>query len=423
MTLNWKPRFFTLWAGEAFALLEGALTQFALVWWLTTSTHSATVLATSTLAALLPQIVLGPLAGVIVDRYSRRVIMLAANIVTAAATLALAASFATGSIQVWHVFVVMFFRSASGAFHFPAMQASTSLMVPKENLARVAGMNQTLQGLMSIGAPPLGALLVSALPIYDVLMINIVAALVGIAVLCVVPIPRLARAASATTTTKPSSIWDDLREGVRYVLNWRGLTIIVFMGMVINFLLAPAAALIPILVTKYYHGAAPQMATMDAAWGIGMVAGGVLLGAWGGFKRRIATSLMGLIIIGLAFTVQGMLPSTLFAAAVTGWLVLGLANPLCNGPIFAVLQSSVAPEMQGRVMTLLMATSVLMAPLGLLIAGPVADAVGVQVWYIVGGVACLVIGVAGFFIPALMNIEEQKTQSAAQPMMAEVLTI
>lgn len=409
---NWKPRFFTIWTGQAFSLFGSSLVQFALVWWLTVTTGSATVLAMATLAGMLPQILLSPFAGVVVDRTSRRLVMLVADGLTALFTLVLVWLFAIGQAQVWHVYAIMFVRSAAGAFHFPAMQASTSLMVPEQHLSRVAGMNSTLQGLMSIAAPALGALLVSVLPMHQVMLIDIVTALIAIVPLLFIAIPQPQRAVDhrGEVVARPSFM-ADLREGVHYVLAWRGLTIILGMAMVINFLFNPAAALIPILVTKHFGGGAPQLALMDATFGVGMIAGGLLLSVWGGFKRRIFTSMAGLLMLGFSFAVLGVLPPGLFVVALVCTALTGLANPITNGPLFAVLQATVAPDKQGRVMALIGALTAAISPLSLLVAGPIADALGVQVWYLVGGVVCFALGVAGFFIPALVNIETEMKQS------------
>lgn len=411
---SWKPRFFTIWTGQAVSLLGSSLVQFALIWWLTTTTGSATVLALATLAGMLPQIVLSPFAGVIVDRTSRRVVMLVADSVTALATLGLTYLFFIGAAQPWHVYAIMFIRSASGAFHFPAMQASTSLMVPEQHLSRVAGMNQTLMGLMSIGAPPLGALLVSAWPIQGVLLIDAFTALFAIVPLLFIAIPQPRRIAQPEAHPR-TSFSHDLREGVRYVLAWRGLTLVILMAMVLNFLLTPGSSLIPILVTQHFGGAAPEMAAMEATWGIGMILGGLLLAAWGGFKRRIITSLMGVTLIGVLFVAMGLLPPWLFGAALVLSVLMGVMNPITNGPLMALFQSTVAPEMQGRVMSLLQAGAMAMSPLSLLVAGPVADAVGVQTWYLIGGVLCAAIGVGSFFVRDLMTIEEQKQQHVVAP--------
>ncbi len=410
---NWKSRFFTIWAGQAASLFGSSLVQFALVWWLTVTTGSATVLATATLAGMLPQILLSPFAGVVVDRASRRLVMLMADGLTALFTLLLAVLFATGQAQVWHVYAIMFIRSTTGAFHFPAMQASTSLMVPEQHLSRVAGMNSTLQGLMSIAAPALGALLVSLLPMQHVMLIDVGTAAIATLPLLFIAIPQPKREGSALGegATKPSFM-ADLREGVRYVLAWRGLTIMLGMAMLVNFMLTPAGSLTPILVTKHFAGGAPQLALLDAMWGVGMIAGGLLLSVWGGFKRRIFTSLFGLMLLGISFAGVSVVPSGIFVAALVFFCLAGLANPITNGPIFAVMQATIAPDKQGRVMALIGALSTAVTPLSLLVAGPIADAFGVQVWYLVGGVTCLALGVAGFFIPALANIEAEMRRQA-----------
>jgi DHA3 family macrolide efflux protein-like MFS transporter len=408
---KWKTRFFTIWAGQAFSLFGSSLVQFALIWWLTVTTGSATVLAMATLAGMLPQIVLLPFAGVVVDRTSRRLIILLADGMTALFTLVLVYLFATGQAQVWHVYVIMFVRSATGAFHFPAMQASTTLMVPERHLSRVAGMNSTLNGLMSISAPALGALLVSVWPMAQVMMIDVVTAGIAITPLLFIAIPRPKRDMNPLVKT---GVWQsfmiDLREGVRYIVMWRGLTIIVLILMTVNFFLIPAASLVPILVTQHYRSEAPQLAMAVAFYGIGIIAGGLLLSVWGGFKRRVFTSMMGLLIMGVSFAMLGLLPGNLFAAALVCAAGIGIGQPTTVGPLYAVLQATVLPVMQGRVMALIGALAGAITPISLLVAGPVADAIGVQVWYLVGGIVCFTLGVAGFFTPALANIERDMKQ-------------
>src|SRR5262245_26409290 len=144
---NWGRPFFTIWTGQAFSLFGSALVQFALIWWLTQKSGSATVLALATLAGMLPMILIGPFAGALVDRWNRRIIMMAADAVIALFTLLLVYLFATGAVQIWHVYVILAVRAVGGAFHFPAMSASTPLMVPDDQLTRVGGLNQTLQGV------------------------------------------------------------------------------------------------------------------------------------------------------------------------------------------------------------------------------------------------------------------------------------
>jgi DHA3 family macrolide efflux protein-like MFS transporter len=412
---NWAARFFTIWTGQAFSLLGSGLVQFALVWWLTQKTGSATILATASLVALLPQIVLGPFAGALVDRWNRRLVLIISDAAIAVSTLGLIFLFALGWVQVWHIYVIMFIRSLGGAFQFPTMQASTSLMVPEEQLSRVAGVNQTLEGLVNILAPPAGALLISLLPTERVLSIDILTALLAILPLLFIPIPQPDRQQQPSSgSVKGSGYWQDLREGFVYVAKWPGLLAIMLLATLINLLLSPTNALMPLLVTRHFGGGAFQLGWLESAWGFGVIAGGLILSAWGGFRKKVITSLLGVIGIGFGILLVGLAPSNLFALAVAGYLISGVMNPITNGPLFAALQSIVRADMQGRVMSLLLSAATAMMPLSLLIAGPVSDWLGIRTWYWFGGLACLLVGLAAFFIPVVMNVEENHNEPTSE---------
>jgi MFS transporter, DHA3 family, macrolide efflux protein len=403
---KWKTRFFTIWSGQALSLVGSALVQFALVWWLTIKTGSATTLATASLAALLPQIVLGPFAGALVDRQNRRVIMIVADASIALATALLIALFAMDRVAVWHIYLLMFVRSLGGAFHYPAMTSSTSLMVPGQHLARVAGMNQTLQGTVNIFAPPLGALLLELMPTRNVLAIDIGTALTAILPLLFIAIPQPVR--RTEDTGKKTSYWQDLREGFRYVVRWPGLLGIILLAMMLNFLLSPTSALTPLVVTSVFQKGAAELGWIEAFFGAGIIVAGVILSAWGGFKRRIVTSLSGVTGVGLGVVLFGLTPANMFSLLLSAGFLQGFAVVFANGPLQAIFQSSIAPEVQGRVFSLLGAGSAAMMPLGLLIAGPVADWLGVQFWYIIGGAICILTTIVASFIPAIMSIEQNQ---------------
>jgi DHA3 family macrolide efflux protein-like MFS transporter len=408
---GWRRRFVSIWTGQAFSLFGSSLVHFALIWWLTDSTRSATVLATASLVGMLPQILLGPFAGALVDRWNRRRVMIAADASIAVVTLILVLLFASGQIQVWHVYAVLLYRSAAGAFHYTAMTASTSLMVPTEHLSRVNGANQALNGAMNIVAPPAGALLLSLLPMQGVLAIDIVTALLGIVPLLFFAIPQPARA-EHSAGAGGRSVLGDVRAGLRYVFAWPGLLMIIGMAMLLNFLLTPAFSLLPLLVTNHFEGQAPQLAALQSASGVGLVVGGLALAVWGGFKSRMFTSMMGIIGIGAGTLLIGVAPATALPLAVAGMFIVSFMQPMANGPLHAVLQAVVEPAMQGRVFTLVMSGAVAMTPLSLAVAGPLADRIGIQTWYVVAGLTCIAVGVVMRFTPALRNIEDR--QQAAQ---------
>jgi DHA3 family macrolide efflux protein-like MFS transporter len=407
---DWATLFFTIWIGQAISLVGSRVGGFALVWWLTRETGSATVLAMASFVALLPNVFLGPIVGALVDRWNRRRVMVVADSVIALLSAWLAFLFWTDALQIWHVYVIMFVRALGGTFHFPAMQASTSLMVPKAQLARVSGMNQTLQGVMSIVTPPLGAFLMEALPLHTIMAIDVLTAAFAIAPLFFIKIPQPPRSAEdgqAGRGLKPS-LWQDVKGGFAYIWHWRGMFIVLLSAMVLNFLVGPGMSLLPILVTKTFNGGALQLGWLNSAWGIGVVAGGLTLSAWGGFKRKIVTALMGFVGMSVGFLIVGLAPDTAFWLVWGGLLCAGFMNPITNGPFFAILQDVVAPEMQGRVFTVVMSATAAAMPLGMAIAGPVVDWLGVQVWFILSGVAGLLVGLSFPFLPDVMHLEDHR---------------
>jgi DHA3 family macrolide efflux protein-like MFS transporter len=403
---NWKARFFTIWGGQALSLFGSRLVQFALIWWLTAETGSATVLAIASLIGLLPTVLLGPFAGALVDRWKRRQVILIVDTAIALATLLLAYLFAIDAVGVTTVYVLLLVRGIGESFHWPSMSAATSLMVPDDQLTRVQGLNQMLQGGLNIVAAPLGALLLGILPMQAIMLIDVVTAAFAILPLLVISIPEVAHHEETSPSESPPTFWEDFRSGLQYVRSWPGLMMLMLLAMVINFLLSPAGALMPILVADYFKGGPLQLGWIEAAFGFGMIAGGLALGAWGGLKKRILTSMLGLLGLGIGFSLIGFVPSNLFWLGVVSAFFAASMVPMVNGPVHAILQSAVEPEMQGRVFTLVGSLGSAMAPLGLIVAGPVADAIGVQSWYVIGGLACILMAVVGYSIPAVMNIEE-----------------
>jgi len=250
---RWKPLFFTIWGGQALSLLGSRLVQFALVWWLTKTTGSATVLALAGMMAYVPVVFLGPFAGALVDRWSRRRTMLFADTSIALATGILAVLFAAGNALVPLVYGLLFVRAVGGAFHWPAIQAATALMVPKEHLTRVAGLNQALHGLGMVLSPPLGALLLEILDVQGVLAIDVVTWAIAVVPLLSIRIPE---PAESSTEPAGSSVLTGLREGLRFVVGWRGVVLLIGALALMNFVVNPAFVLLPLYVARVLDGGA-----------------------------------------------------------------------------------------------------------------------------------------------------------------------
>jgi DHA3 family macrolide efflux protein-like MFS transporter len=256
-----------------------------------------------------------------------------------------------------------------------------------------------------------------------VLAIDVVTAALAIVSLLLIAVPQPPRRLEAQANSPAASFWSEMRAGLRYTWSWPGLMVILVMATLINFFLNAASALMPILVTKHFGGAAMHLASLESVFGVGAIVGGIGLGMWGGFRRRILTSLMGLVGIGLGFLLLGLTPANMFWMALAAAFLAAVMVPLTNGPLMAILQVAVAPEMQGRVFTLIGSVATAISPLGLVLAGPVADLLGVQAWYIAGGVVCMGMGTLSLFIPSVMRMEDHRTVVLAEAAQVPVATL
>ena len=403
MTDNWRIRFYTVWTGQAFSQLGSQVVSFALIWWLTEEAQSGAVLATASLMTLLPPVFLGPFAGALVDRWSRRRVMIVSDASIALVTAVLAVLFWRGIAAPWHIYGIILVRAIGASFHWPAMMASTTLMVPNESLPKVAGMNQTLGGILRIASPPLGAVLLRFLPIHGILSIDIVTALMAILPLLFVPIPQPAREAG------PKRAWalvHEMADGLRYVLKHRALFSVVGSCTLANVFLGPTSAFLPLLVTRDFGGTAMQLGFVTSAAGIGVIAGGLVITAWGGFHRRLFTSALGWIGIGIPYMAVLAIPGRSLFLLVAAMFLAGLSVPIGCAPLEAWYQTCVPPDKQGRVFSVLGSIDRLTMPLGLVLGGLVAQAVPLRLWWGLVGLSHALLGLSWLLLPIIRQAED-----------------
>ncbi|MDP3450342.1 MAG: MFS transporter [Anaerolineaceae bacterium] len=404
---NWATRFFTLWTGQALSLLGSQLVQFAIIWYLTKTTNSATTLAIASMMGLLPQVLLSPFIGTWVDRGNRRSFLIAADLTVAVFTVVLVILFTFDLVEIWHIYLVLLIRAVAGGFHQSAFGASVVLLVPKNQLARVQGFNQALYGGLSIISAPLGAYLLSVLPMQGILSIDMGTALLAVSIVFVTQIPQPERGKGAEAFT----FWQDFAAGLCYIKAWRGLVISIGLVMGVNFFTSATEPLTPLLITNHFDGDAGKLGLWLSLFSVGALLGGAILGVWGGFKRKVGTALIGLIFMGVSLFVVGLVRSDMFWVGLVANTTMGISLPIINGSFGATLQTAIAPEMQGRVFAFITSTAMLVSPIALIIAGPFADRFGIQPWFLIAGCICVLMGIVGFFIPAVMNIEESQPRS------------
>jgi DHA3 family macrolide efflux protein-like MFS transporter len=179
------------------------------------------------------------------------------------------------------------------------------------------------------------------------------------------------------------------------------------MAMLINFFVNPAMSLVPILVTKHFKGGPLELGWLNASWGVGMLIGGLILGTWGGFRKRIHTMLMGIFGLGVGILLVALAAENLIFLAIVGFFFGSAMNAITNGSAFALLQTVVEPEMQGRVFTLVMSMAGAISPLSLAVGGPLADWLGIRPLYFFAGGSLLLLPLIGLLSPVMLSLENK----------------
>jgi MFS transporter, DHA3 family, macrolide efflux protein len=407
---NWKTRFYTIWSGQALSQMGSRVVSFSIIWWLTQETGSATVLATATMMTLLPAVFLGPFSGALVDRWNRRRVMLYSDAAIAVFTAVLAILYFLDAAAPWHIYGIMLIRAIGGTFHGPSMKASTTLMVPNDYLPRVGGMNQTLNGALSIAAPPLGALVIGIMPMHWIMSIDVITAAAAILPLLFIAIPEPVR------TAKPERSWavlHEMMEGLKYVLNSRTLFFIVGSCTLANVFIGPAQSFLPLLITNGFGGGAVELGLATSAAGIGLIVGGLVMTAWGGFKRRLVTSAVGWIGIGIACMAILFIPGGFFLGFVVARFFTGFSTPIGCAPLDAWYQTRVPHDKQGRVFSILGSIDRLTMPFGLAIGAVLSGIVPIRFWWFLLGASHAALGVAWLLMPIVKQADgEADIQSA-----------
>ena len=406
---QWKVRFWAIFSGQALSLCGSALTQFVLLWWITDTTGDVSALAIAGMAALLPQALLSPLGGVFADRYSRRLLMIVADTISALCMMVLIALFLTARIELWHIWVMLGLRSAMQAFQAPAAAASTYMLVPEHFLLRAAGLNQSLQSLTVVSAAPLGALAIGAMPIGWALAIDVITAMCGIAPLFFFAIPQSFCRDKAVTGLRR-----EFKEGLNVIRSRSGLRQLFILLSATVLVIMPAFTLLPLLVKQNFGGGAAQVALMEGLSGVGMVVGGLAVAATAP-RKPLVWILMGFASSCLAIALTALAPGNLFGVAVAWWVISGICFIFGNAPLTALLQSIVPNHLQGRVLSILNAMMSLAAPVGLIVLTPLAEILGVRNVFVIAGTTGAIVSLAGFLSPSLLVLGGCKATRTSGP--------
>ena len=360
--------FAVIWSGQFFSLLGTYMSQFALGIWAWQRTGEATALALVALFSFGPSVIMFPIAGALVDRWNRKLVMMISDVVSGIATIAVFLLLSSGRLEVWHLYVTGAFTGIFQAFQWPAYSASISLMVDKKDYARASGLFSLADSVSNIIAPAAAGILIGLIGVAGILTIDIVTFLAAVGILLLVVIPQPPK------REEKRSMLSDTFFGFRYISERRGL-----LGLQLNFFASNLVTglaftvFTPMIMLRSGNDTVITGA-VQPAFGVGGVVGGLALSAWGGPKRRVDGVLLGMAgsgLLGMTLLGMGQTPFLWMAGAFLTMLFISTSN----GSNQAIWQSKVPPELQGRVFATRALIASISAPIGMVIASPLADRV------------------------------------------------
>ncbi len=397
MIPHWKQKFAVLWVGQALSILTSMLSQYALIWYLTDLTGSSTVLSLATMAALLPQGILSLFTGAFADRFDRRTIMIAADGAIGAISLVLALMAWRAPLTPGPILLVAALRSVGGAFHAPCLQAVTPLIAPPEALTRCAGWSQGIQTVSMLLSPALAAALYAAIPLHWIILLDTLGAVFAICGLLLARLPAL----KVGDAGRKLRLWQDTREGFAVLRSHRWLWQLCLICALFSVAFMPVSALFPLMSMQYFGREAAAAALVETAFSVGMLAGSVLLGLWGGGKDKILTMTAAVLAMGGALAVTGVLPPSGFWWFAGLSLLMGVTCPFFNSVFMALIQERVEAQYLGRVLGLSGAMMTLASPIGLGATALLAEHTGLTLWFLLAGVVTLLCGGLMLLFPAV----------------------
>ena len=359
--------FVFVWFGQLVSTIGSGLTGFALGVWVYQETGSTTLFAMNMLAYAIPNLVVSPFAGALVDRYDRRKIMILSDSGAGLVTLSVAALLVTGNLEVWHVFLATAASATFTTFQWPAYSATTTLLVPKEQLGRAGGMVQIGEAVSQLLAPAAAGALFVTTGLQGVVLIDFITYLIAVGTLLFVRFPQ-----PETTKEGEESKGTLLSEAVygwKYIAARSGLLGLLLIFAAFNFLNSLTNPLLAPMVLDMTT--ADVVGYLFSIVGVGMLIGTLVMSVWGGPKRRIHGVLFFLFLAGL-FTMGFGISASLTVMAVAGFLLM-LVLPVINGSSQAIWQSKVAPDVQGRVFAVRRMIAWSIIPIAYVLAGPLND--------------------------------------------------
>lgn len=384
MKSGWKKDITLFLISQNISLFGSSLVQYAMMWYVVLQTQSGVMMTIYIISGFVPTFFLSPFAGVWADRYSRKLLIIVADSGIAIATLILAIIFLSGHGAIWLIFAAAAVRAFGAAVHTPAINAFIPQMVPEEKLIRVNATNSSIQSVVFLIAPMISAALLTLASIESIFFIDVITAAIAVFILInFLKTPVHSKAVNKQFT----GYYKDLREGIIYIKNHQFVKIFFLFCAVFFFLVSPVAFLTPLQVTRSFGNDVWRLTAIEVVFSGGMAAGGAAIASWGGFQNKVYTMILSMFIFGICTFALGVIPD--FWVYLAFMAILGVALPAFSTPSTTLVQQKVEADFLGRVFGVYGMISSSMMPLGMLLFGPIADVVQIEVLLIGTGILLL----------------------------------
>ncbi|NLO34720.1 MAG: MFS transporter, partial [Clostridiaceae bacterium] len=373
----WKKRTLLFMTSQAISLFGSSLVSYAILWRITLDTQSGFMMTIYILFGFLPTLFLSPFAGVWADRYDRKRLIILADGLIASATLILALFFLAGSKDLWLFFVIPFVRALGQAVQTPAVNALLPQIVPEDRLMKTNGLFSSLNSAIMLISPMVSGALLSLTSLELILMIDVVTAIAAILVMVTLKVPAHVR----SEANKKQRYWQDLVAGVQYIRKHEYIGRFFIYITILFFMVTPVAMLTPLQVTRSFGDDIWRLTAIEVVFSGGMLVGGLLIAAWGGFRNRIKTMAFSTLMVGVTTLLLGVVPNFWIYLGIMA--ITGLTLPFYNTPATVLLQEKVEPDYLGRVFGVMGMIASGVMPTAMFIFGPLADRIRIE-WLLVG---------------------------------------
>lgn len=400
MQSRWKAKILTIWLGQSFSFLTSSVLQMAIIWHITQETGSAAMITYATICGFMPQTILGPFAGVFIDRLPKKTVIILSDGLIAIASFALGLVALYGNMPIWMIYIVLVIRSLGTAFHDPATQALTPLIVPSESLTQYAGYYQAFDSVCLVLSPGLSIILYECFDFHVIAFFDVAGAICASLLLLGVSFQE--EIVPKKDQPKINYI-QETKEGFRVIRSYEGMIALMVLGAVYSLFYSPIGSLYPLMTMQYFDGSTAQSGLVEIIFSLGSLTGALILGRLGSKLSKHTGLFCSILFYGITVGLSGCLPNTCFWVFVAISFATGFTTPFFHGIVKALYQLTIPSEYLGRAFSLLLSVRRIGFPLGLLFGGQLADALGIQVLYQLSGVLCILLAVVASRWPSLRN--------------------